>query len=273
MQTGPTQGRPDIISPCPLLREQYPNRRQPDTQLLEPSERDYLESLEPEQLEVLIRMLQDLSMKIFKHVPDNPQEFKFPPTETNKRLLPLFLRIMKPLQEHPDYRLTCRDTVDQLKIFVERIRTKKNAIQATEVTADQPPKPSSAEIREEAIESMKRASKFLQQSGFQLPNPDNHLAVNRYALACVVLILSRFQISEVTSKNILNNPTPSLPIRSQVIEKAITNLAELIGMRPMHLKLALGIGIPNSIAGTVIVEKRKLVAGKTLPLISTPPKE
>ena len=150
---------------------------------------------------------------------------------------------------------------------------KKAITQTTQAEESDPKKPSPAEIREEAIESMKRASQFLQQSGFPLPNPDDHLAINRHGLACVILILSKFQINEVTSKNILNNTTPSLPLRSQVVNQAIPKLAELIGMRPMHLKLALGIGVPDSIAGTVIVKNRKLAAGKISPLISTAPKE
>jgi hypothetical protein len=250
----PTLGHPDIISPCPLLP---PNRTKPDLPILEESERAYLESLTIQELEKIKRILLDLSTQIITSGPEKQEKIKITSQHVDliRPLVRLLEKMTLPLQESGKYYQTCAAFITQLATVVQRIQTRKRTEQAL-AQAEKP----EGQIIAEAKAAFREASTKLRP----LPDLSETLSVNRYGLACVLLVMKIYDSSEVSRKGILN-PGISLPTNSGPFNFAIQKMAELLGMRPLHLKIALGI---TAIRPSVNQQYRDQAATAILALLS-----
>lgn len=260
----------DIISPCPLLQRE--GRTAPDLSILNDQERAYLEGCSPEDLTRINEALTSVADRIRAAGPQKTDLIQVP--TFLEPLQDVLTRITNPLAEAGEYYETCARFLEELAALTQRIKTQKEAIKATTPEAAATPLPDTTgvpteaelhEQREQAVNAIKRASQTLQDADIPFPSTTDQLAVIRFGLACVLLVMKTYTLKEIKERN-LADKTTSLPTTYSPLYKAIEKLAKLANMSTAHMQIALGLRRIGTADGDR--EKRVQAATTILPMIT-----
>ncbi len=233
MQPGQQElGHPtEIVPTCPLIKQSLQTL---DAPIFTDEERTYLNSLTPDQKEAISSALLKLSTDILAAGPEKQKTLKLLcDPQLMAPLLGVLNKLTDPLTESGNYYRACSEFIEELALLIQRLATAKQMDLAGATTSAEAPE---AEIRQQAIAALREARDQLGP----IPDQDDHLGINRYGLACVLLVMQIYDRGQIVQKGILDKGT-SISTHYAPIDQAINKLAKLIGMRPYRIKIALGM--------------------------------